>query len=85
MLKISYEAAPHGTVTLHLEGRVGGPWVAELQSACEQVLASGHGLILDLAEVSFIDLEGRALCRYLQSRHVALLHGSPFVIEQLKA
>jgi hypothetical protein len=67
-----------------VEGRVGGPWVEELHRACAQVLATGSKLVLDLTDVSFIDLDGVALCRYLQSRHVTFLHCSPFVAEQLK-
>ena len=84
MLRISQGASPNGRVTLRLEGQVQGPWVDELHRSCEQVLASGSQLILDLTDVSFLDLDGVALCRCLQSCNVTLLNGSPFVTEQLK-
>ena len=84
MLRISRVEATDEAVTLRLEGRVSGPWVEELRHWCEQVLASGSGLRLDLTDVSFIGLAGVALCRSLRDRQVALLHCSPFVAEQLK-
>ena len=84
MLKISGGASLQGKVTLRLEGQVSGPWVEELRRSCEQVLATGGRLILDLADVSFIDRNGVALCSCLQSRQVTFLHCSPFVTEQLK-
>ncbi len=84
MLRISLMASPDEGVSLRLEGQVRGPWVEELRRACAQVLATGRALMLDLTGVSFIDLDGVALCRSLRDQHVALLHCSPFVAEQLK-
>jgi hypothetical protein len=84
MLRISRVAAPNGAVTLRLEGQVRGPWVEELRRLCEQCLTTGSGLSLDLTDVSFIDLDGVALCHCLRDRQVEFLHCSPFVAEQLK-
>lgn len=84
MLRISRIAAAHGAVTLRLEGQVHGPWVEELRGVCEQCLTMGSDLSLDLTEVSFIDLDGVALCRRLREQNVTFLHCSPFVAEQLK-
>lgn len=84
MLRISHGASPNGKITLRLEGEVRGPWVDELRQSCDQVLETGSNLILDLTDVSFIDLDGVALCRRLQRRQVTFLHCSPFVTEQLK-
>lgn len=84
MLRISRIQLPDEAVTIRLEGRVQGPWVEELRRACEPLLAAGRGLILDLTDVSFIDMDGVALCRSLRARKVAFLHCSPFVTEQLK-
>jgi ABC-type transporter Mla MlaB component len=61
MLRISRVESPAETVTLRLEGQVRGPWVEELCQACEQLLARGSSLVLDLTDVSFIDLDGVAL------------------------
>jgi anti-anti-sigma regulatory factor len=84
VLRISLVEEPYGAVTLRLEGQVRGPWVEALRQSCESLLARGSGLILDLTEVSFIDLDGVALCRCLRARKVSFLHCSPFVAEQLK-
>ena len=84
MLRISCVASPEGEVILRLEGQVGGPWVEELRRLCDQHLATGSALLLDLTDVSFVDLEGVALCRRLQDCNVVLLYCSPFVAEQLK-
>jgi hypothetical protein len=84
VLRISLLEALDQAVTIRLEGQVRGPWVDELRRACEQLLAKGNELRLDLSEVSFIDLDGVALCRGLRDRKVGILHCSPFVAEQLK-
>ena len=84
MLKISFIEALDKAVTIRLEGQIRGPWVEELRRACEQFLAKGRRLLLDLTEVSFVDMDGVALCRCLRDREVTILYCSPFVAEQLK-
>jgi len=85
MLKISQIGPVNHTVTLRVEGRIVGPWVAELQHSCEEVLTSDQTLKLHLAEVEFMDPQGVALLSSLRSRGVALLECPPFAAEQLKA
>jgi hypothetical protein len=84
MLRISEIDPGEDTVTLRLEGRVIGPWVAALQDSCEEVLAGGRLLSLHLAGVEFMDPGGVALLSRLRLRGVRLLEGPPFVVEQLK-
>jgi anti-anti-sigma factor len=75
-------------VLLRLEGQVTAQWVAELRRACNEAIGdNGHGvhpLVLDLADVFFIDVDGVALFRELAARRVTLTNGSLFVTEQLK-
>jgi hypothetical protein len=85
MLKIVVDENSKGPAILVLEGQVIGPWVRELECACEPILASGSGLSLDLRSVSFLSREGVRLLWTLRSRRVALLHCSAFVAEQLKS
>lgn len=85
MLKISEVASGDRVVTLWLEGRVVGPWVAEVSRACERLLGEGRVVKLNLAEVSFVDRTGLALLLQLRSRGVALDGCSAFVTEELKA
>ena len=84
MLKISLVDSGNHLVTLRLEGRVAGPWVTEVQKACEKLLSEGRSLELDLAEVSFVDDSGITLLTGLSSRGISLVECSPFVEEQLK-
>lgn len=85
MLRITpIERASH-QVVLRLEGRVSGPWVKELSEACAQALSDGDTLVLNLAEVSFLDVAGVDLLTKLQSQAVRLVDCSMFVQEQLKA
>ena len=86
MLKITpVDAKPQ---TLRLEGDVSGPWVAELRRVCFDTL--GHGpdreghLVLDLAGVSFLDVDGIALFRDLARQQVLFTSRSLFIAEQLK-
>jgi len=83
--KISQLGPVNQTVTLRVEGRIVGPWVAELQHSCEEVLTDDRALKLHLADVEFMDPQGVALLSSLRSRGVALLECPPFAAEQLKA
>jgi len=84
MLRISEAGALNERVVLKLEGRIAGPWVAEVLDACEHFLREHRALQLDLAGVSFLDRTGTAAISRLKSRGVALENCSSFVVEQLK-
>jgi anti-anti-sigma regulatory factor len=75
-------------VLFRIEGQVSGPWIEELRRVCNETLGgNGHGsqrLVLDLADVSFVDADGVALFRELAARRVILTNASLFVTEQLK-
>jgi anti-anti-sigma factor len=72
--------------TLKLEGQIRGEWVHELRRVCFEVLLKpASWLVLDLAEVSFIDADGLELFRQLSAERVSLNNCSPFTAEQLKA
>ncbi len=85
MLKISQAEKANHSVTLKLEGRVVGPWVAELRQVCEKLLTEGRALKLDLADVTFADASGVAALSSFKSRGVTFTNCSPFVEEQLKS
>jgi ABC-type transporter Mla MlaB component len=84
MLRILESESSSSTVTLRLEGRVVGPWVAEVRRYCERFLGEGRSLALDVAEVAFVDREGIALLLELQRRQVSLVRCSSFLLEQLR-
>jgi len=85
MLRISVVKSSKDSVTLLLEGRIGGESVEQLQSSCEQVLVRGQRLTLDFSGVSFLEREGINLCYRLADLQVKFINRSVFVAEQLKA
>ena len=85
MLRISVVGKGVGDVTFRLEGRVLGPWVAELREACGKVLGEKRGLTLDLSEVMFASREGVALLLELKAQGVLLSGCPPFLSLELKA
>lgn len=69
---------PAGTI-LEAEGRVVGAWVGLLESEC-RALAEAEGRVrLDLAKVSYLDLEGVRTLRTLAQGPVALINCPPLV------
>jgi anti-anti-sigma regulatory factor len=61
LLRITLERS-ETPVRLRLEGRLTGPWVQELEHCWTDVLGEhGRGAVLDLADVTFIGEDGRAL------------------------
>jgi hypothetical protein len=85
MLKISQINSGNHLLILRLEGRIAGPWVAEMKSACEKILGERTPLKLELADVIYADRDGVAALAGLQSRGVLLADCSSFLAEQLKA
>jgi ABC-type transporter Mla MlaB component len=83
MMRISVVQSTSQRVTLRIEGEVKGRWVAELGRACEEALSRDIRLDLDLADVSFVDIDGINLFRALMDRQVAFTNPCPFIAEQL--
>jgi hypothetical protein len=71
-------------VALRLSGRLGGPWVSELERLCEDLFADGKEIALDLADVGFIDERGVGLIRLVSSRGATVTSTSPFVAARLQ-
>ncbi len=84
MVRMSITSSARDAVTLLLEGKVIGDAVDEVDSSCEQALAEGRRITLDLAGVSFIDRRGIALFHRLAARQVSMVNRSGFIAEQLK-
>jgi ABC-type transporter Mla MlaB component len=81
MLRITHG---HDSVsTLRLEGKLVGPWVAELARLCDQLSGSTDRLRLDLSAVTFVDRPGVALLRDLLGRGATLAGCSGLVAELL--
>lgn len=62
MLKITGQEDKGRGVALVIEGRLAGPWVAELEAFCRVVSENRQRCtMIDLTGVTFIDAEGRTL------------------------
>jgi ABC-type transporter Mla MlaB component len=85
MLRITIVESSKIAVTLRIEGRITGPWVEELRTACHvHTFPDDVQLSVDLADISFADAAGIALLRELRTRGVGLIRATPFLAEQLK-
>jgi anti-anti-sigma regulatory factor len=68
-----------GVDTLKVEGRLAGQWVEELARAAASARAAAPRVVLDLAQVTFVDADGIVLLRALRDGGVALTDCSSFV------
>jgi hypothetical protein len=85
MLRITVVESSRIAVSLRVEGRLTGPWVEELRTACDvHTFPDDVQLSLELADISFADAKGIALLRELRNCGVGLIHVAPFLAEQLK-
>jgi hypothetical protein len=85
MLRITVVYSSKIAVTLRVEGRITGPWVEELRTACSvHTFPDDVQLSLELTDISFADTAGIALLRELRSRGVGLIRPTPFLAERLK-
>ena len=84
MLKITTIALSDQEVSLHLDGRVAGPWIELLRESAESELKAGLRLTLDLKNICFIDGEGLALIKNLMGRGARQVNAPLFVAGQLR-
>lgn len=73
MLKITTETDP-GRARIILEGKLAGPWVNELALSWQAAAAqSPNSVQVNLASVTFIDEEGKALLMKMYRSRVELV------------
>src|SRR5438094_3550842 len=73
-----------GVARLHVEGRLMGDGVGELAASCEAYLAARQPLLLDVADVTFVDREGLDLLEAVVGRGAVLTRCSPFLDDLLR-
>ena len=83
MLRITHTQGHDSVLILRLEGKLLGPWVAELARSCDEFTCPPDRLRLDLSSVTFVDGPGVALLRDLLGRGVSLAACSGLVAELL--
>ena len=67
-----------GRGTMRLEGKVVGPWVAELRDAVERNLSRSQSVVVDLSAMTFADAAGIDLLQELARRGVIFVNCSAF-------
>jgi ABC-type transporter Mla MlaB component len=83
MLRITH-LNDHDTVsTLKLEGKLLGPWIAELARSIDDLPGPANLLRLDLSAVTFVDGPGVALLRDLLGQGATLAACSGLVAQLL--
>jgi len=83
MLRITHARGHDAICNLRLEGKLLGPWVAELARLCNELPCSLDCVRLDLSAVTFVDEPGVALLRALIGRGATLAACSGLVAELL--
>jgi outer membrane protein len=78
MLRITIQESPE-VITFKLEGKLTGQWVRELEQSWSAgtAVASGRAVVIDLADVAFIDWAGRSLLARIHQRGATLHACSP--------
>jgi len=66
-------------VSLKLEGRIVSAWVALLECECLEGLYERGRVILDVAEVTFIDRRGLEILRRIISSQLQIINASALV------
>ncbi len=72
-----------GTFPLRLEGKVAGPWAAELRRVAGDLTNGARPLELDLSAVTFADREGLETVRELEAGGCRIRSCSGFLAELL--
>ena len=81
MLKITRSAG--SDLALKLEGKLVGPWIDELKSACDESLSTPERVCLDMRDVTFIDTAGARFLTGLIHDGARVIACSGFVAEML--
>lgn len=79
MLRITRVADSPSQVTLKLEGRIVAEWVALLECECLAGLHERGRVILDVAEVTFIDRHGLEMLRRIISSQLRIINASALI------
>ncbi len=83
MLMITRTEKSDLTRTLKLEGKLWGPWIGELESACGRPQIRPERVYLDLAGLTFVDAEGALFLKRLIRDGSRIIACSGFVAEML--
>ena len=84
MLRLTRTTRLPQEVVLVVEGQIVAQWVELLEAECLELLRSDLKLLLDLANVSYLDRRAVRLLRELAARSVSLINCPPLVDELVR-
>ncbi|MBI2468608.1 MAG: hypothetical protein HYV62_12475 [Candidatus Rokubacteria bacterium] len=84
MLRITKVAEDPGSVTLKVEGRVVSDWVQVLEQECLRSLGRNQEVVLDFADVVFVDGRGISMLTRIKSRAVQIVNTSGLLEDLLR-
>lgn len=84
MLKITSQRLDTGTERIHLEGRLAGEYVAELQNVAAAARGRASRMALDVSGLTFVDTDGVRLLRELRDANVGIFGCSGFIAQLLE-
>jgi hypothetical protein len=70
-------------VTLKAEGRMVAEWVDLLEAECRELATGERRVLLDLADVSYVDRRGIEMLRQLTDGRISIVNCSPLLEELL--
>jgi hypothetical protein len=85
MLRLTRIAGVHPIRTIKIEGKLLGPWVDEVRTACTVSTDWSCPISLDLSTLTFVDAAGERLLRDLIDRGVEVVACSGYVAELLRS
>lgn len=83
MLRITERQETGGRRRFEAQGRLVGPWVAELRRIATEARSDGHGAAIDVSAICFADCAGVRLLRDLAGIGVLIEGVTPYIAELL--
>jgi anti-anti-sigma regulatory factor len=83
MLRLTRSTPSTSQVVLKAEGQIVAEWVGLLETECRELLATDRQVVLDLAEVSYLDRRAVRMLRELTRGSLGLINCPPLVEELL--
>lgn len=83
MLRITTIKKNGSPIRLKLEGKIFAEWVALLELECRTWIAQEQQVVLDMADVTYMDDRGVMMIRSLPNRYVTLMNRTDFIEELL--
>jgi anti-anti-sigma regulatory factor len=83
MLRLTRTAHSPDSVVIKAEGQIVAEWVSVLEDECRDLARRDRQVVLDLANVSYLDARAVKLIRALAAGPVSIVNCSPLVEELL--